>query len=73
MAWAFVMRIFEDEPSLVGTPTVAHFVKVTEDKLAALGLHDSVGGGKNMIVTDYEGFKSGDNDIHNDILLDTKQ
>lgn len=65
-----IYKVYENPTA---TPTIAHFVKVSEDKLAGLGIHDSTDGGKNMIVTDYEGFKADDNDIHNDILLDTKQ
>jgi hypothetical protein len=59
------------DPSAI--PTIAHFVKVTEDKLAGLGIHESTGVGKFLIVTDFEGFKADDNDIHNDIYIDTER
>lgn len=65
-----IYKVYENPTAI---PTIAHFVKVTEDKLAGLGIHNSEAAGSNMVVTDFEGFKADDNDIHNDILLDTEQ
>jgi hypothetical protein len=59
--------------AVTATPTMVHFVPITEDDLAGLGVHDSVDDGKFLIVTDFEGFDNGDEDIYNDIYIDTER
>jgi hypothetical protein len=69
------LLLYKHEPyqDPTAVPTMAHFVKVSEDKLVGLGLHESDKNGQNMVATDFEGFKAGRNDIYNDIYIDTER